>query len=320
MTISGAKLQWIVFKWLLAAFLFVAAIYFLYSVFRGAWRLWSLERVPSRGRTPQGVSKADDIRLFGYHIDYVSPAIVRSGQHDSCFDYVDEMGEITFRSLERSHPSGGGIEFPESDDAWDRKYPGHRGRRELIRRRLVEYAERGGYHPQVVRVLNERASSLWTIAREQWRESQHPPPGKTPPAISEDARRLMALNITVSAKGFEALRCVLMGFLPGVMAISMFVTAAGKNQSLFEQIMFVIMGGTIAFYAVTRFRQLGLRYVFSGGKLTCLGLNQRVLWKEDLATVVEVRAWRMYKGPRHVEIIWPHRQRTIPFVNWWLDP
>ena len=319
MPISGVKLQWLVYKWLIVVLLVGAAIYFLYTVLRGTWRLWTTERVASRRTSPQGVSKSDDVRLFGYHIDYVSPSIVRAGQHDSCFDYVDERGEITFRALERSHPGGGGIEFPESDLAWDRKYPRHRGRRELVRRRLLEYAERGGYHPQVVRVLEQRAASLWTIAREQLSADPDPATVKAPQAISEDARKLVALNMTVSAKGFEAFRCVLHGLLFGVVAVLMFAMAGEAHRDLFGKIVFVIMGIGIGFFAVSHIGQLGLKYVFAAGKLTCLGLTQKVLWKEDLASVVEVRAISMYRGPRYVRIVWPNRERTIPFVTWWLD-
>jgi hypothetical protein len=318
MPISGVKLQWLVYRWLIVALLVGAAIYFLYTVFRGTWRLWTTERVASR-KSSGGVSKADDVRLFGYHIDYVSPSIVRAGEHDSCFAYVDERGEVTFRSLERSHPGGGGIEFPESDLAWDRKYPRHRGRREQVRRRLLEYAERGGYHPQVVRVLEQRAASLWTIAREQLSAEPAPATGKAPHALSEDARKLVALNMTVSAKGFEAFRCVFQGLLLGAVAVLMFVMAGEANRDLFGRIVFVIMGIGIGFFAASRIGQLGLKYVFAAGKLTCLGLTQKVLWKEDLASVVEVRAISMYRGPRYVKIVWPKRQRTIPFVNWWLD-
>jgi hypothetical protein len=152
--------RYVLYGWVLKPILFGAAIYLLCSGVRYAWRFVTRERVPSRRTTPYGVTEKDNVRLFGYHIDYVSPAIVRAGEHDSIFLYVDAMGKIIFRSLESSHPSGGGIDFPLSDDDWDRRYPGHRGHRDLVRRRLVEFAERGGYHSQVVRAL-KRSGMFW---------------------------------------------------------------------------------------------------------------------------------------------------------------
>jgi hypothetical protein len=158
---SGPHLfKYVLYGWVFKAILFVAAIYFLCKLIRRAWGFLTRERVPFRRTTPYGVTKKDNLRLFGYHIEHISPGIIRAGEHDSIFLYVDEMGEITFRSMESSHPGGGGIDFPLNDDDWDRSYPGHRGHRDLVRRRLIEFAQRGGYYPQVVRVL-KRSGSLW---------------------------------------------------------------------------------------------------------------------------------------------------------------
>ena len=152
--------KYVLYGWVLKAILLGAAIYLLFRGVRYAWRFLTRERVPSRRTTPYSVTEKDNVRLFGYHIEYVSPAILRAGEHDSIFLYVDAMGRITFRSLESRHPSGGSIDFPLNDDDWDRRHPGHRGHRDLVRRRLIEFAERGGRHSQVVQAL-KRSGMFW---------------------------------------------------------------------------------------------------------------------------------------------------------------
>ena len=83
-----------------------------------------------------------------YTIEYVSPAVVRCGNHECGLDYKDAHGGIYFKAVETNHESGGVVIFPMADE-WPWTDTLRRDQRAVVRERLCAY-------------LRSRAESPWT--------------------------------------------------------------------------------------------------------------------------------------------------------------
>ena len=108
-----------------------------------------LERAEADEQTPQ------ENVTSGYKFEYVSSSIVRNEPYEFALIYSDALGEVHIGGYESGHESGGKLHLLSEQD-WNELYPARKGQRNLLKRRLIEYAREHNYLGFIERSLREQ--------------------------------------------------------------------------------------------------------------------------------------------------------------------